>query len=48
MKQRKGYVWIECYKRKKMYGKRKRVAIEGYWRKVKPRKKVYIDVDKES
>ena len=46
-KQKKGYIWIPCYKRKKKYGQRKTVTVNGYWRKTEPRKKVYIEVEDE-
>ena len=45
MKQKKGYIWISCYKRRKKHGQRKVVEVKGYWRKVKPREKVYIEVE---
>lgn len=34
-RQRKGYVWIESYTRKKKHGQRKCVTVIGYWRKTK-------------
>jgi len=45
MKQKKGYIWISSYKRRKKHGQRKVAEVKGYWRKVKPREKVYIEVE---
>lgn len=45
MKQKKGYVWIESYTRKKKHGQRKCLIVKAHWRKQQPRKKVYIEIE---